>query len=304
MTTAEQGAAFIEHHGVMGMKWGIHRARTHLANGNVAKAHAILNKLGVHPDHVHFPVPTLKEAKADAEEHTKAKLFYGEGAGVRRRLIKAKVETKREKDPQYAKAFDHFVSKTDLAVRAVQARRTRKRKDVTKSAKRVGKKTGRFLSTVAESTAYQSDLTVLGKEFLSHHGVMGMKWGVRRTREVPSSTRVDTTTIIPYNKSRPTKISTEGGENHPAHPDALKVAASRQKYVKSGVHALSNQELRDMASRLQLETQVKTLTSSKGQQFVARELAKAERDPIGTAKKLHGAHRVAKGAFKVAAVAA
>jgi hypothetical protein len=80
------------------MKWGEHRARS--------------------------------QAASDANEHVKAKLFYGEGAGTRRKLIKAKVET-RSKNPVYKKAFDEAVAKQNLEKRAAQATRTRRRKDVT-----------------------------------------------------------------------------------------------------------------------------------------------------------------------------
>lgn len=66
---------FIAHHGVKGMHWGVHHA------------------------------------KADAHEFVKAKLSYGEGAGTRRKLIKAKVEARSKKSPEYKKAFDEHVTK-------------------------------------------------------------------------------------------------------------------------------------------------------------------------------------------------
>ena len=88
---------FIEHHGVLGQKWGVHRAES--------------------------------QARSDANEHVKAKLFYGEGAGTRRKLIKAKVE-QRSKNPVYKKAFDEAVAGQNLDKRAAQATRTRKRKDI------------------------------------------------------------------------------------------------------------------------------------------------------------------------------
>lgn len=50
-------SSYLSHSGIKGMKWGVRR-----------------------------------KAKKDAKEHTKAKSFYGEGAGTRRKLIKQKVE--------------------------------------------------------------------------------------------------------------------------------------------------------------------------------------------------------------------
>ena len=87
---------FLAHYGVQGMKWGVRRS-----------------------------------AKRDANESARAKLFYGEGAGTRRKLIKAKVES-RSRDANYKAAFDHYMSKQDLGKRATQATSERRRKDVVK----------------------------------------------------------------------------------------------------------------------------------------------------------------------------
>lgn len=105
----------LAHFGVKGMKWGQRKSR---------------------PDGI--SAKTNRTAQKDATEFTKAKLFYGEGAGTRRKLIKAKVE-ERSKDPAYKAAFDHHVSGTDLSKRANQAQRTRKRKDATQAVKKTGK---------------------------------------------------------------------------------------------------------------------------------------------------------------------
>jgi hypothetical protein len=143
---------FLSHHGVKGMKWGVRRGE-------------------VHPDIAHIPKATRKEAAKDAEEFTRAKLYFGEGAGTRRKLIKASVESKRKKDSLYGEAFDHFVKQTDLGIRAQQARKQRSRTDRRKSNKRALKK---VLRTIEEST-YHSDIEDVGQtfvsEFLSHHGV-------------------------------------------------------------------------------------------------------------------------------------
>lgn len=104
---------FLAHFGVKGMKWGVRRAEI----PGVSKK-------------------TSREARKDADEFAKAKMFYGEGAGTRRKLIKAKVESKAGKDPSYKKAFDHHLANQDLGKRASQARGERARKD---TAKTIGK---------------------------------------------------------------------------------------------------------------------------------------------------------------------
>lgn len=109
----------------------------------------------------------------------------------------------------------------------------------------------------------------LGAEFLEHFGIKGMHWGQRKAPEAVTPTG---TSKVPHGARRKTKIDVEGGENHHAHEDAIQVAEARAKLNKSGPAALSNSELRTVAQRLQLETQVAQLTSSRGQKFITRQL--------------------------------
>lgn len=98
---------FLEHFGVKGMRWGVRK--------------------GYHPE---VSSRTNREAAKDAKEFNRAKMFYGEGAGNRRKLIKATVEAKSKKDPNYKKAFDHHVAQQDMSKHAEKARSERHRKDV------------------------------------------------------------------------------------------------------------------------------------------------------------------------------
>lgn len=88
---------------------------------------------------------------------------------------------------------------------------------------------------------------------LKHHGVLGMKWGQRRSRSELATVSVKT-------KSGPqhkTIIRTKGGKGLPAHPDAIAAKVVTQKLKKSGMHTLSNQELQSLATRTNLEGQIK-----------------------------------------------
>lgn len=96
----------ILHYGVKGMRWGTRK------NGTEGVSRR-----------------TDREASKDAQEFARAKMFYGEGAGTRRKLIKAKVETKKKQDPNYAKAFENHLDKQDLGRHAEKARGERRRKD-------------------------------------------------------------------------------------------------------------------------------------------------------------------------------
>ena len=107
---------FLAHFGVKGMKWGQRKGAIPGVSGKTNRA-----------------------AKKDAKEFARAKMFYGEGAGTRRKLIKATVEAKSKKDPSYKKAFDTHLGNQDMASQASKARSERKRKDAaTKTKQRAG----------------------------------------------------------------------------------------------------------------------------------------------------------------------
>lgn len=85
-------------------------------------------------------------------------------------------------------------------------------------------------------------------DVLAHFGTKGMKWGVRRSRE-------SKVTVTDKGK----RVKTKGGFNRPAHSDAVSVRVSGQVAKKSGVKALSNEELKAFNNRLNLEQQAKRL---------------------------------------------
>lgn len=116
------------HYGTKGMKWGVRKDRGSSRPEGVSRS-------------------TNRAAKKDATEFAKAKMFYGEGAGTRRKLIKAKV-TQRSTSEEYKKAFDFHLDKQDMGKRADQARSERRRKDVAKGTA----KTARGIKNLALQT--------------------------------------------------------------------------------------------------------------------------------------------------------
>lgn len=96
------------HYGVKGMKWGVRK------------------------DENKVPRSTRRKARKDAKEFANAKMYYGEGAGNRRKLIKNTV-AERSKDPVYKREFEKNLANQDMAKAASKAKRTRTRNDIKNS---------------------------------------------------------------------------------------------------------------------------------------------------------------------------
>lgn len=82
---------------------------------------------------------TQREARRDAREYARAQMYYGEGAGTRRKLITATVDAKAHRDPAYERAFHDELSRQDMAEHASKARRERQRTDAVSSVKQNSK---------------------------------------------------------------------------------------------------------------------------------------------------------------------
>lgn len=139
----------------------------------------------------------------------------------------------------------------------------------------------------------QSAMDVVN-DILSHFGVKGMRWGVRRDR--PSSVTVT---------SKGKKLKTSGGYGRPAHSDAVRVSQIGQVGKKSGLKSLSNEELTAYSHRLNLEANVNRLNyanSSRSKRFVLTLLGQTGKnqasalanDVASTQVKKHLASRLAK----------
>lgn len=115
---------YLAHHGILGMKWGVRRYQN--SDGSLTEAGK--NRYRV-------PYSTKRTARKDAKEYARAKMYYGKGAGNRRKLIDATVK-QRSKDPVYKEQFEKYLAKQDMAQHAAKARSERHRKDaVEKTAK-------------------------------------------------------------------------------------------------------------------------------------------------------------------------
>lgn len=79
---------------------------------------------------------TQREARRDAKEYARAQMYYGEGAGIRRKLIMATVDAKVHRDPTYSREFHQELSRQDMAQHATKARHERERTDRNEAVRR------------------------------------------------------------------------------------------------------------------------------------------------------------------------
>jgi len=93
---------------------------------------------------------------------------------------------------------------------------------------------------------------------LSHHGIRGMKWGVRRYQNADGS-------LTAAGKKR----AQSSGSNESAHDDYTKA------HSKKSVQTMSDSELRSRLNRLQMEKQYNQLSNTnvnRGKEFVSKSL--------------------------------
>lgn len=106
----------------------------------------------------------------------------------------------------------------------------------------------------------------MSEEDLTHFGVKGQRWGVRRESTTPSTSK-ESTPVTVTTKPNSSKISTKGGERQTASEDAKRAAMARQKLKKSGANSLNNKEMQDLVTRMNLEQQLTKLTEPQKSQY-------------------------------------
>lgn len=136
------------HSGVMGMKWGVRKSNP----GGISRG-------------------TNRAAKKDAQEFARAKMFYGQGAGTRRKLIKATVEGKSAKDPSYKKAFDQHLSNQDMSKHASKAQGERARKSAVSSTAKTARGVSHMLRGNSQYASAAAAMLFGGAMFAHKQGI-------------------------------------------------------------------------------------------------------------------------------------
>lgn len=124
---------YLIHYGVLGMKWGVRKSKP--SSGTKTKR------------------STKRKAKKDAKEYARAKMFYGEGAGNRRKLIKATVNDRSKNLTGYKAEFEKHLANQDMSKHASAAKKERTAKNVKKSTAKTARG---FVHAMAGNKMYAS----------------------------------------------------------------------------------------------------------------------------------------------------
>lgn len=138
----------LAHWGTKGMKWGVRK--------------------GDHPD---VTRSMNRAAKKDAQEFARAKMFYGDGAGTRRKLIKATVQSKSNNNADYKKAFDHHLANQDMSKHADKAKGERTRKNVVNSTAKTARGISHLLRGNAQYASAAAAMLFGGAMFIHKAGI-------------------------------------------------------------------------------------------------------------------------------------
>lgn len=84
----------------------------------------------------HAQRKTIRQAKKDAKELARAKMYYGEGAGNRRKLINATINERSKNNKLYKQTLDNEMLNKDWAKEAAGAKSERRRNNIRKSTKK------------------------------------------------------------------------------------------------------------------------------------------------------------------------
>lgn len=98
-------------------------------------------------------------------------------------------------------------------------------------------------------------------KFISHYGIKGMRWGVRRKRsaEADAIAKASGRNILEIKKKQKPDTRSE---------DAKRAGELAAKVKKSGTKSLSNDELQDLIKRMNLESQYSTITTKSKKESV------------------------------------
>lgn len=283
--------AFLEHHGVKGMKWGVRNDKGHEGEqattkkiakedkkfekknvGSLSSYFKVYNAASERMNNVEIArinsIPKFK-GKDFTKDSPLRQAYYKEYSNTMTRILNEESDSRIGTNASGTKRFE-FSYDVERGMPVGQL------VDVKKAKHAVGDP---IVLTKVDSKGYIISIKLdtvehssFPDEFLAHYGVLGMKWGHRNSDSVALGQ------VITDQKKPGSKVTASGGKGFTAHPDAARAAAAKQVAKKSTTDALSNQELQALVTRMNLEQQYSKLSAgqtSPGKKFVTDILTNA-----------------------------
>lgn len=123
-----------------------------------------------------------KMASKDAHRFARAEMFFGEGAGTRRKLLDAEINEKCIRIPGYSEALTKYYNRQNMADHAIAAAKHRKRLDR-------GKALNRTRRQMFGNTTYLT-YAVVGAYYIHQSGVDKMLYDEAKVRYASTKARV------------------------------------------------------------------------------------------------------------------
>jgi 2'-5' RNA ligase len=282
VSMSEAAKAILAHHGTKGMKWGVRRAEKKAARGEKKFAQRVTNPnknvslkvelhnathkaMNEHIARINSKSEYVKAANNHTlldHDHPTTKKYHKEVEDAY--ISELNKEAAKMQSPSGARTYTVHRSTGDFLGFVVSATDTKVKHadDETFRVTFVKDSEGRITDLVLDTMTHGS---IVAETILTHHGVKGMKWGIRR------KATVGPTEVIVSDRRK--KIKTSGGKGFPAHADAVRARKVGQIGKKSGLKSVSDKDLQMYAKRLQLEQNVKRLNyndKNPGQKFVSQ----------------------------------
>lgn len=118
---------------------------------------------------------------------------------------------------------------------------------------------------------------------LSHYGVKGMQWGVRKDKRSLALPGQKEVTVV--SRAGRGVVKTSGGRRAQASDDAATAAAVRQKAKASRIDSVSNKDLQTAITRMNLERQFNKAVKEYGRKSVGRRIMDSFLGANGNGKK-------------------